>query len=77
VGVSEAAFLTVLLLSECSLWQSDRYLSVLAMSSVVVVELTLIDVVNGMQFDDFWVFSAHNVICISIKHPVCNVLRGY
>ena len=38
------------------------------MSSVVVMELTLIDVLNAMQCNDF--------ICVSIKHPVCNVLRG-
>jgi len=50
VRVSEAAFDCI---TNCLNVHCDRYLSVLAMSSVVVVELTLIDVLNTRQFDDF------------------------
>jgi len=46
------------------------------MSSVVVMELTLIDVLITGSLMTFDFFSARNIY-VSIKHPVCNFLQGY
>ena len=74
VGVTEAAFVTVLL----TVWMftvTDIYQFVQCLQ-LLSWNMTLIDVLIARQFNDL-MFLVHVTLYVSIKHSVCNFLQGY